>query len=218
MITEEAAEHILVDLFAYRAQDHPDPRAVLQTVQERVAQSRRARPIRPLVMVGVAAAVVAIALTSTLLVRGSRPSGAAAGAGPTSTAAAHPGLDQLTETCLDMTKVLASWGNPNVGWGGVATDSSNGDQCNHEADIVSATRPPVESSVRAGQRTVLIAQSPPGIRTGFLELSAAESAAAAAGSGGSLSAGRPYFILVSIPDDNPQNVLVTILQRFQLPG
>lgn len=218
MITEEAAEHILADLFAHRAQDHPDSRVVLQTVQERVAQRRTTRPGGPLVLMGVAAAVVAIALASTLIVRSNGPGAATAGAGPTSTATAHPGLDQLTGTCLDIAKVLASWGNPTVGWGGVASDSPNGAKCNHEADIVSATRPPVQSPVLGGKRTVYIAQSPPGIRTGFLELSAAESAAAAAASGGNLSAGRPYFILVSIPDDNPQTVLVAILQQFPLPG
>lgn len=217
MITEEAAEHILVDLFARRAQDRADSTAVLQTVQDLVGRRRPTRQSRSLLMIGVAAAVVVIAVVSTFLVHAQQPSEVAVGVPATSAATTHPGLDQLTGTCLDMTTVLASWGNPKSGWGGVATDSSNGTQCSHEADIISPTRPHVVSSVLAGNRTVFIAQSPPGIRTGFLELSAGESAAAAA-SGGTLPAGRPYFLLVSIPDDNPQPVLVSILQLFQLPS
>ncbi len=218
MITEEAAEDILVDLFAHRAEDHADSVVVLQTVRKRVARRRSTRPSRSMATVAaVAAAVVAIVAVSTFL-RAEGGSGFASGTQPSSGAGSRLGEDQLTGTCLDMATVLASWGNPKTGQGGIATDLPDGTQCSHEADIVSSSRPQVEFSVVTGERTVYIAASPPGIRTGFLELSATQSAAAAAASGGTLPADRPSYLIVSIPDDNPQTVLVAILQQFQVPG
>lgn len=100
MITEEAAEHILIDLFAHRAQDRADPAAVLQTVQDRAARRRITRQTQPFLMVRVAAAVVVIAVVSTFLVHTQRPNEVAVGVRPTPAAAAHPGLDQLTGSAL----------------------------------------------------------------------------------------------------------------------
>lgn len=212
-MTDHDANDVLSEVFAQHAEDRPDARLVLADLHRRI-QRRSHLTSRPAAMLATAAAVVALAMGATALGdHGAQPNPAASQPALTSNTV-HLGEDQLTKTCLDMTQVLAAWGNPTTGYGGI----TSGTDCSQEADTILPTHPPAVSSVTAGERTVYIAQSPAGIRTGYLALNPNESAAAASAIGQPQNPNRPYYLIVSIPADNPQPVLVSILQQFVLPG
>lgn len=137
---------------------------------------------------------------------------AASGAAASGT---HPGLDQLSGTCLDMAKVKHSGLSDSAPYGGVGT----GAECSQEADAIQATHPEVAAAtVNAGNRKVYLAKAPAGIRAGFIALTPTESAAAIKASSQPDTTGGPQYLIVAIPDDNPKDVLVSILIQYQLPA
>ena len=213
MSTDHVADDVLSEVFARHAEDRPDAQLVLADLHRRLHRRSHISRRPMMAMLATAAAVALVIGASALGNHGTQLSPAASQPTVTSNTG-HPGEDQLTKTCLDMDKVRATWGNSSTGYGGVAS----GDGCSHEADTILPTRPSTVSSVTAGDRTVYIAQSPAGIRTGYLALDPTESAGAAKASGQNWDPNRPYYLIVSIPADNPQSVLVSILEQFALPG
>ncbi|MGI8415073.1 MAG: hypothetical protein ACR2P2_02470 [Nakamurella sp.] len=125
-------------------------------------------------------------------------------------------MDQLSRTCLDMAKAKTLWGSDSVPYGGVGTGP--GDGCSNEADAIRATHPQVTSTVTADNRTVYLAKAPTGIRAGFIALAPIESAAAIKASGQPNAPYSRQYLIVAVPDDNPQEVLVSILTQYQLPA
>ena len=218
MITDEDLGEIVAELIAERADTRSSSGPVLAEVSRRVAVGQpTARPHRRLVVGLSAAAVVAVVAVPMVANHLHDRDGVNPGSVEVAAAAHgthHQGEDQLTKTCLDMTQVLASWGSTFTGAAGIA----GGNNCSYEANTIVAVRPVSTSTVAAGSRTVYIAQAPAGLRTGFLALDAAQSASAARSSGQDLDPNRPYYLVVTIPADNPQAVLVAILQQFPLPG
>lgn len=217
-ISEDLAGRVLPDTFAAQADTCVDPQDVLTAVCSQVG--RRRRSARPALMItavaGAVAAIVGISAVVVNLTATHTPSyqQVAAAAGT------HPGLDQLSGTCLDMTQVNALWGT-DASYGGVAT----GDACSHEADTIQPAHPDIESTITAANRTIYLAKSPTGIRAGFIALTPTESAAAIRASGQKTTASgqkntttRPQYLIVAIPNDNPQDVLVSILTQYQLPS
>ena len=209
--TEEVAERVLPAAFAAQADTCADPQDVLAAVRGR---ARRQRPARPALMVaavaGAVAAVVGISATVVNLAGNHTPSDQQIAAA----SGTHPGLDQLSGTCLDMTKVNTLWESDSAPYGGVGS----GGACSQEADAIQATHPEVAATVNAGNRKVYLAKAPAGIRAGFIALTPTESAAAIKASGQPDTPYSPQYLIVAIPDDNPQDVLVSILTQYQLPA
>lgn len=209
--TDEVVERVLPAAFAAQANTCADPQDVIAAVRRR---TRRQRPPRPALMVaavaGAVAAVVAISATVVDLAGthtlNDQQVAAASGT--------HPGLDELSGTCLDMEKVNTLWGSDTAPYGGVGT----GDGCSNEADAIQATHPEVAATISAGNRTVYLAKAPAGIRAGFIALTPTESAAAIQASGQPDTLYSPQYLIVAIADDNPQHVLVSILTQYQLPA
>lgn len=211
MTTEEAAERRLTDAFAAQADTCADPQDVLAAVRARTRRRQAARPA--LMVAAVAGAVAAVVGISAVVVN------LAGNHAPTDQQIAaesgtHPGLDQLSGTCLDMEKVKTLWVSDSAPYGGVGT----GDGCSNEADAIQATHPEVTATVNAGNRKVYLAKAPAGIRAGFIALTPAESTAAIKASGKPDTPYSPQYAIVAIPDDNPQDVLVSILTQYQLPA
>jgi hypothetical protein len=213
--TDEVAERVLPAAFTAQANTCADPQDVLAAVRGRARRQRTARPALMVAAVaGAVAAVVGISATVVNLAGNHTPtdqqiapaSGAAANG-------AHPGLDQLSGTCLDMAKVKTLWVSDSAPFGGVGTG-----ECSQEADAIQATHPEVAASVNAGNRKVYLAKAPAGIRAGFIALTPTESAAAIKASSQPDTTGGPQYLIVAIPDDNPQDVLVSILTQYQLPA
>lgn len=210
MITAEVAERVLPAAFTAQADASADPQIVLATVRNRTRKQRSTRPVLLVAAVtGAVAAVTGISAAVANLPINPAPSGQQI----SPAAGSNPGLDQLSGTCLDMAKVLTLW-ESDTGYGGVGS----GDGCSVEADTIQATHPEITSSLEAGNRTVYFAEAPAGIRAGFIALTPAESTAAIKASGRPNTTGGPQFLIVAIPDDNPQAVLVSILTQYSLPN
>lgn len=210
--TDEVAERVLPAAFAAQADTCADPDEILARVRSRARRQAAARPA--LMVAAVAGAVAAVVGISAAVVN-------LAGTNPTpndqqiaAASGTHPGLDQLSGTCLDMAKVKTLWISNAGPYGGVGS----GDGCSHEADAVRATHPEVAGTVNAGGHKVYLAKAPAGIRAGFIALTPAESAAAIKASGQPDSTDGPQYLIVAIPDDNSQDVLVSILTQYQLPA
>jgi hypothetical protein len=209
--TEEVAERVLPAAFAAQANTCADPQDVLAAVRGRARRQRTARPALMVAAVaGAVAAVVGISATVVNLAGNHTPNDRQIAAA----SGTHPGLDQLSGTCLDMTKVNTLWVSDSAPYGGVGS----GDGCSIEADAIQATHPKVAATVNAGSRKVYLAKAPAGIRAGFIALTPTESAAAIKASGQPDTTGGPQYLIVAIPDDNPQDVLVSILTQYQLPA
>ena len=165
---------------------------------------------------GTVAAVVGISAAVVGISGNHDPSDQLVAAASGSEAAAnrsHPGLDQLSGTCLDMEQVKKLLALDSSLYGGVGS----GDGCSHEVDAIRATHPEVVSTVNAGNRKVYLAKAPAGIRAGFLALTPTESAAAVKAGGNVNGVNGSKYLVVAIPDDNSQAVLVSILTQYQLP-
>ncbi len=164
---------------------------------------------------GAVAAVFGISATVVNLAGNHTPSDqqieAASGA---AASGSHPGLDQLSGTHLDMTKVKTLWQSDSAPYGGIGS----GDACTQEADAIQATHPEVVATINAGNRTVYLAKAPAGIRAVFIALTPTESAAAIKASSQPDTPDGPQNLIVAIPDDNPQDALVAILTQYQLPA
>lgn len=208
MTTEDVAERILPATFAAQADNCADPRDVLAAVRGR---TRRQRTFGPALMVAAVAAVIGVSATAASLTGNHEPNVQQVAAAAAST---HRGMDQLSGTCLDMEKVKTLWVSQSAPFGGVGS----GDNCSQEADAIQANHPPVTSTVNAGDRKVYLAKAPAGIRAGFIALTAAESTAAVKASGDRNASFSLQFLIVAIPDDNPQEVLVSIITQYQLPN
>ncbi len=208
--TEEVvAQRVLPAVFAAQADTCADPQNVLAAVRGRTRRQRTGRPALMVTAVaGAVAAVIGIAAVVVNLAGNHAPSDQQVAAA----SGTHPGLDQLSGTCLDMGDVKTLWESESAPYGGVGT----GDGCSTEADAIQATHPEVASTVTAGNRTVYLAKAPAGIRAGFIALTPAESAAAIKASGKPNTPYSPQYLIVAIPDDNPQDVLVSILNRYPL--
>lgn len=218
MTTEDVAERILPAAFAAQADNCADPRDVLAAVRRR---TRRQRALGPALMVTAVAAVVGVSAAVATLTGNQGPATVASLAGnqastvqqAAATSTSHLGMDQLSGTCLDMEKVKTLWVSQSA-FGGVGS----GDNCSQEADAIQTNHPPVISTVNAGNRKVYLAKAPSGIRVGFIALTAAESTAAVRASGNPNASLSPQFLIVAIPDDNPQEVLISIITQYQLPN
>jgi len=209
--TEEVvAQRVLPAVFAAQADSCVDPQIVLAAVRGRTRRQRTARPALMVTAVaGAVAAVIGIAAVVVNLAGNHAPSDQQVAAA----SGTHTGLDQLSGTCLDMEKVKTLW-ESDAGFGGVGT----GDGCSTEADAIQATHPEVTATVTAGNRTVYLAKAPAGIRAGFIALTPTESAAAIKASGKPDTPYSPQYLIVAIPDDNTQDVLVSILNLYPLPS
>ncbi len=208
---EEVAGRVLPAAFVAQADTCVDPQDVLAAVRGRTRRQRTARPALMVAAVaGAVAAVVGISAAVVNLAGNHAPSDQQVAA-PGGT---HPGMDQLSGTCLDMGDVKTLWESDSTPYGGVGS----GDACSNEADAIQATHPEVASTVTAGNRTVYLAKAPAGIRAGFIALTPTESAAAIKASGKPNTPYSPQYLIVAIPDDNPQDVLVSILTQYQLPS
>lgn len=209
MTTEDVAQCILPAALAAQADNCADPRDVLAAVRGR---TRRQRTFGPALMVAAVAAVIGVSATAASLTGNHEPS--VQQVATAASASTHRGMDQLSGTCLDMEKVKTLWVSESAPFGGVGS----GDNCSQEADAIQANHPPVTSTVNAGDRKVYLAKAPSGIRAGFIALTAAESTAAVKASGDRNASFSPQFLIVAISDDNPQEVLVSIIMQYQLPN
>lgn len=180
---------------------------VLSPNGQRARRRRHATPI-----IAAAAAVLAVALGSVVLAGHIRPSTDHAGGSTPVVNPVHPGLDQLTKSCLNQAQVLKAWGTTSGSdYGGIAYTKPDGTPCTYEAENIQPTHPTPRTSVTAGHAMIYLAPTTAGIRTGYIALTSDQVAAQLKSAHQAPDPTRHLYRVVSIPADNPQSVLVTIL-------